>query len=336
MERRDSFMTRCLLRACVGAVMLSALAVSVNAEPPEMEILPMPHEDGVTCPYLRQQSLDRHAVQFADPDIGHDVLDNLARLKEADELLELAEVLANDGCLDEAMACCERAEELCPGSPCAERAADTKLELALGIVRPASGKEETAEPAQDAESSDFEDIDQGGAEMVNGLMKACHLFMSQGMHHQAAELARQAFVLDPERVQADPLIYKMHLLAVTPPSSGASEEAEPPTCPYCGNSGKPIRAIVAEPKESKRQSTTLLVPPLPKVDSEVVPALERVLTAEEASESGWGLPPVEIGSDAEGGLRLSGECSVGGGVYHLRYRHGCLAIWKTTDASQKP
>ena len=261
------------------------------------EKLPMPQEDtttkdGVTCPYLRQKMLDHHASQFADPEIGRDVLDNLARLKEADQLLELAEVLANDGCIDEAMACCERAEELCPGSPSAARAADTKLELSLGMVRPTSESEEAAEPKTETQTYPWSTTEPGREEMVCGLMRACHLLMSQGMHHQAAELARQAFALDPQRVQADPLIYKMHLLAASPPSE-TNEAPEPPVCPYCGKTGKPIRAIVAEPKKSKTKTTKLCVPPLPKVDYELVPALDRILTEdakpnagkEEASES---------------------------------------------------
>lgn len=406
-------MSRRFLRAFVGAAFLgaSAMPAGIIAKPPDLpengtiivtpqvvpadavppqsseseqeddksttgkpvEALPMPSEDGVTCPFLLQQVLDRHAAQVADPQIGHDVLDNLARLKEADELLELAEVLANDGCIDEAMACCERAEELCPGSPCAERAADTKLELALGIVRPSSESEEAAEPTTETPvcpcshgpsiwrevfhamglplKSEPSTTEPGREEMVCGLMRACHLFMSQGMHHRAAELARQAFALDPQRVQADPLIYKMHLLAASPLSE-TNEAPDPPTCPYCGNVGKPIRAIVAEPTQNKTKTTTLCVPPLPKVDYELVPALDRILTGEakpnvgveEASENTT-TPngedaitkmiqevPLDVGTNPDGSLRLSGDCSLGGNVYHLRYTHGCLAIWRTTNA----
>ena len=62
--------------------------------------------------------------------------------------------------------------------------------------------------------------------MVCGLMKACHLLMSQGMQHQAAELARQAYALDPQRVMADPLIYKMHLLAESLETPVGSERRE--------------------------------------------------------------------------------------------------------------
>lgn len=377
-----------------------------------VEVLPMPHEDGVTCPYLRQQMLDRHAVHAADAEVGHDVLDNLARLKQAEELLDLAAKLANKGCLDEAKDCCERAARLCPGSPSAERAADTKRTLALGIVPPSRGGEEAAETPEESSSdwrlfwrqmfetmglplkddagvtdlkqleAEWERIwftdmpskmtperlhggimpgdpeskktEPGREEMVCGLMKACHLLVSQGMHHQAAEMARQAFALDPELVQADPLIYKMHLLAASPPS-GASEESEPPTCPYCGNSGKPIRDILAEPKKSASKSAALLVPPLPKVDAEVVPALERVLAeeakpsegAEEASEDIarkrlkktvrelLSSSPFDWEMSAENGPRLSVDFALGDHTYHLRCYPVGLTVWDTTDAARK-
>lgn len=324
---------------------------------PTIEVLPMPREDSdVTCPYLRQQMIDRHTCQMADPEIGRDVLANLEYLREADDLVELATKLAREGFFAEAMACCDRAAKLCPGSPCAERAAETLHKLARGIVSPAADTEESAEP-QAADDHNFSE--QPGIEpMVCGLMKACHLLMSQGMQHQAAELARQAYALDPQRVLADPLVYKMHLLAEAATMlAGSSEESEPPTCPYCPNTGKPIREIVPENKtKSEDGPATLLVPPLPPVDYEVVPALENELTesakpaagAEEASEthmisleemrenirSGWGFPPLDVGTNADGGVRLSAECSLGDSVYHLRYTHGSLAIWKSTDASK--
>jgi hypothetical protein len=364
--------------------------------PPTIEMLPMPHEDSdITCPYLRQQMIDKHACQIADPEIGRDVLANLECLREADDLLELAKKLACDGFFAEAMVCCDRAAKLCPGSPCAQRAADTLHDLARGIVPSTTDTEESAEPQPDEPTGpcsqcdlfwlqlfvsiglsqtwsggmtlpnpnymrDSADLEPGLEPMVCGLMKACHLLMSQGMQHQAAELARQAYALDPQRVMADPLIYKMHLLAEspTPTPADSSEEREPPTCPYCPSIGKPIREIVPEKKKkSKDGPTTLLVPPLPPIDYEVVPVLDDMLTesateeqpstgAEEASEAespaGWqdliemllGEVPFDAGMDADGSLRLSCECAVGDNVYHVRYGHGALAIWKTTDAGK--
>ncbi len=381
-------MTRRSLCASCGAALVGLLAVSAGiAQPPQkseprtiaVEILPMPHEKGVTCPYLRERMVERRAGQSTDGR-SYDVLDNLECLKEANELLELAEVLANEGDVEEALECCDRAAQLCPGSPTADRAVDTKAELALGIVRPVCGSEETAEaeeqeidwwnslwldlfeqmglPLKQHEApegrSSTEELPQaeaetGKREMVLGLMKACHLLMSQGMRHEAAELARQAFALDPEFVQADPLIYKMHLLAASP-SSDTSEASEPPTCPYCGSVGQPIRGIVAKPE----QETTQLVPHLPDVDVDVVPALELVLTeeaqptagAEEVSEAA--VDPnletlrkmventIDAATNADGSLRLSVDCSLGGSIFHLRYTHGGLSFWKSPDSSAAP
>lgn len=276
-----------------------------------IEVLPMPHEDtDVTCPYLRQQMTDRHACQLADPEMGRDVLDNLKRLEEADNLLELAKELARAGFLDEAMQFCDRAARLCPGSPCADRATDTMLELALASLLSSHDSEEAAEAQPDEPV--HEASEPGIEPMVCGLMKACHLLMNQGMHHLAAELARQAYALDPQRVQSDPLIYKMHLLAESPAArpAGASEESEPPTCPYCPSTGKPIRAIVPDKKKSADDGTSLIMPPL----------IESM--------------PFEIAANAEGDFRLNADCPLGGNVYHLRYTQGSLKIWKTVDASQ--
>jgi hypothetical protein len=50
-------------------------------------------------------------------------------------------------------------------------------------------------------------------EQVRGLMKACHLALAEGRHDKAADLARQAHALDPQTVEADPVVYKLHLLA---------------------------------------------------------------------------------------------------------------------------
>lgn len=279
---------------------------------PNIEILPMPHEEAdITCPYLRQQTINRHACQIADPEIGRDVLANLESLKEADNLVELAKEMARYGFLTEAMMCCDLAATKCPGSRCAERAIDTLSELASGSIPPTTDAEESAEPQPDEPTEPpSPDAEPGVEPMVFDLMKACHLLMSQGMQHQAAELARQAFALDPQRVMADPLVYKMHLLAESPPTpAGASEESEPPTCPYCPSIGKPIREILPEKTKSKDGPTTFLVPSLPPIDYEVVPALD-------------------------GELLLSADCSLGDNVYHLRYKHGSLSVWTTTDASK--
>jgi hypothetical protein len=285
---------------------------SENETPaPVIEVLPMPYEEPeVTCPYLRQKRNDNRTSRMAQPEIGRDVVENLKRLQEADKLLELAKELARDGYMDEAMECCDRAADLCPGSPCAARAVAARVELARGPTTP-SGKSEVAAEPQEHDSVD-EGSEPGVEPMVSGLMKACHLLMNQGMQHQAAELARQAYALDPHRVMADPLIYKMHLLAESRAAqpSGASEECEPPTCPYCPKSGKPIREIVPPKKRRNTGDNSVILPPF----------VETI--------------PFEIATNAEGEMRLNADYLLGGNVYHVRYKHGCLKIWTTADDGQ--
>ncbi len=175
---------------------------------PAIEVLPMPHEVAdVTCPYLRQKMMDRQTCQIADPDMGRDVIENLNRLKRADKLLDRAKELARAGYIDKAIECCAHAAELCPGSPCAKRAADTLINLALGFDMPSDASEEASEPQPNSE-------------------------------------------------------------------------------------------IVPEKKS-------------PPIDYEF-----------------------EVGSNADGGWRMCADCSLGGNVYHLRYKHGCLSIWRTPDSGK--
>jgi|GEM_PF-2948943 len=136
--------------ALLGALVLPAHAIAKPPDLPEdgrFELLPMPQEaPDITCPYLRQQKSDRYTWPPTGPKTGGDVLDNLQRLQQAAHLLEMAKELARAGFVVEAMECCVRASELCPGSPCAERAANTLIELAFGIAAPLNGGEEAAEP----------------------------------------------------------------------------------------------------------------------------------------------------------------------------------------------
>ncbi len=53
--------------------------------------------------------------------------------------------------------------------------------------------------------------------MVDGLMKACYLSLAIGRYGHAVDLARQAYALDPERVESDPVVSRLHLLATDHP-----------------------------------------------------------------------------------------------------------------------
>jgi hypothetical protein len=67
----------------------------------------------------------------------------------------------------------------------------------------------------------------GVEEQVTGLMKACHLALKCANHRKAVQLAREAHALDGERVAADPVVYKMHLLALKMNKSDCG-------CGHCG------------------------------------------------------------------------------------------------------
>jgi hypothetical protein len=164
----------------------------------------------------------------------------------------------------------------------------------------------------------------GTHEQVEGLMKACRLAAEAGRHVRAAELARQAFALDAERVQADPLVYKMHLLARKRdkgkarhcrPDRGA-EECEP-TCPRTESGPEPM---------------------LPPVDAGVVGALEQIL---EESEARPEEAPPHAGVSLHGcyfdvdcswtGLRMRGEVPLRGSLYHLQFWNGAVSGWVTPN-----
>jgi hypothetical protein len=201
----------------------------------------------------------------------------------------------------------------------------------------------------------------GVAEQVAGLMKACRLAAEAGDTGRAADLARQAYALDPECVIADPLVYKMHLLAADTQKDAQCPAAQCQPrggleCPHCPNDPKGMTEE-AEPPE-------MLRPTLPPVDPDVVNALDamlhecRVLPAKpeanyplcESEEHAAGPPPAEDGGlmDAlpglhgqmefgidllDAGVRVSCDVRCAGKVFHVVYREGGFSFWTTHDAS---
>src|SRR5262249_48829188 len=67
---------------------------------------------------------------------------------------------------------------------------------------------------------------------AQGLLKACYLALAEGRHRKAADLARQAHALAPELVEADPIVYKLHLLrgSATAPANEPTPAAKDHTC----------------------------------------------------------------------------------------------------------
>jgi hypothetical protein len=201
----------------------------------------------------------------------------------------------------------------------------------------------------------------GVAEQVAGLMKACRLAAESGETGRAADLARQAYALDPERVTADPLVYKMHLLTADT-QKGAECPAAP--CQPRGDLECPRWTNPPEGRTEEAEPPVMLRPMLPPVDPDVVNALDamlhecRVVPVRpeanyplcESEEHAASQPPVEDGGLMDvlpglhgqmefgvdlldAGVRVSCDVRCAGQVFHLVYREGGFAFWTTHDAS---
>jgi hypothetical protein len=204
---------------------------------------------------------DRQLHGTVDASATHSVLENLDRLIEAGEMLEKAKAHAKAGRVIKALKCVARVCELAPGSTVAQGCDEVIIEVTHALAyskvkKDRPGSEEAGEgccgcaflmkmnqmgmcwfaffgekceamakakmakkcPCNAACSKMGKEV------MVDGLMKAAHLAMGAGYTDKARELVKQAHALDPKRVEADPLVYKMHLL---PKKAGGEEHTEP-------------------------------------------------------------------------------------------------------------
>jgi hypothetical protein len=146
----------------------------------------------------------------------------------------------------------------------------------------------------------------GVREQVEGLMQACRLAAEAGRHAKAAELARQAYALDAERVLADPLVYKMHLLALKR-DKGKARHCEPGQCEECE-------------------------PACPCSGSCPTPTHEPALKSSDGTtpHSGVSLHGRHFDVDCSWtGLRMRGQVPLGGSLYTVQFWNGALSGWAT-------
>ncbi len=213
----------------------------------------------------------------------------------------------------------------------------------------------------------------GIAEQVNGLMKACYLAIGEGRFEKAADLARQAYALDPARVEGDPLIYKLHLFAEQSIQSAPAKCSCPESqCP-CPKSQCPKCCPAQKPTPACEDPGLAPMPALPDVSSELPFELDEILTgkdplAEEAcEEQGWksyfslimdpkthGVsltqaahflhecfqpPPVTERSMTFGlgldGVGVWGMVPLAGVNYTLFFRDGVFLVWMTPEVKAK-
>jgi hypothetical protein len=201
----------------------------------------------------------------------------------------------------------------------------------------------------------------GVEEQVTGLMKACYLAMEEGRIDKAADLAREAHALDPARVEGDPLVYKMHLLAQK--CAGACHGASCPRNP-CRPADKNLDPATCDAPDQPVR------PDLPAVDEKTVPALDDVLTgkdeASKAEEPGefkllvgldlecfgvsWeqakGLlagkfdldapekTSVVLGVSPLGEITFQGSLPWKGSCWSFVYRGGAFLLWRTPEKAE--
>jgi hypothetical protein len=98
--------------------------------------------------------------------------------------------------------------------------------------------------------------------LVDGLMKACRLAIADGRYVKAAELARQAYAVDPERVESEPMVIKLDLLEGCRPR---------PVAPK-------VQVLTGAEEESEKgaDGETKLTPHLPGTFADVVGAMEAI------------------------------------------------------------
>ena len=163
----------------------------------------------------------------------------------------------------------------------------------------------------------------GVDEQVTGLLKACHLALGCGRYTKAIQLAREAHALDAERVGADPVVYKMHLLSLK-----TNRCCDDPDC--CGNQGCCCgvdcpcgpdcpcgqdcccpslagvkgcvvvgRIVHTLPLGAPHVCVEMIRPALPPVDAGIVGAMQKLLEeAEQARAKAQALEVVEEESEA--------------------------------------
>jgi hypothetical protein len=266
--------------------------------PPEPEPEPireMPHPkrecekpDEFECPWMRCAPCDRQLAGMADLDLSRSVAANLAKLIEAEELYHKACELARHGRYADALKCMDKARALCPPS----RFEEMSAELGSCMVRRVLFGHADAEA--DAEEQEFlpgpcppywDDDDcgwfsgrpqapccgmrcgpvPGVAQQVTGLMKACRLALGCGEYAKAQQLAREAHALDAERVAADPVVCKVHLLALKRDKGcRCCEDCDPNDC-------------CCRPKQAAKCVQVQMLPPLPPIDPTIGVQLEKLI-----------------------------------------------------------
>jgi hypothetical protein len=283
--------------AAVPAPLVGPLLLGVH---PLLPAAPAADGPALTCPYLRQRPQPPAPAMSRAPEVA-EVLDNLQRLEQAEDLYAIATALLREGHAWEAVICCEVVCQLAPGSRCAQEA-NRLVADALVSYAGSSGA------AEEQESTGTEP---GVAEQVAGLLKACRLAVGAGDRRHAGELARQVHALAPARALADPVVRGLLRQRTKPAASGTPMKPDRDSCPYCPGPQGPM--MLRSPQAGPTDGRDMVV----------------------RCSSSCG--EMELGLEYPGaGIHLGCDLRCGPRVYHILFAHGTLAAWTSADTSALP
>jgi hypothetical protein len=181
---------------------------------------------------------------------------------------------------------------------------------------------------------------------VEEMMRKYQLLMYAGCYGEAAALAKQAYRLDPKAVAADPLVYKMQLLAapakpaalrpcLPPVDPGvvlvldkmlAEEEVRPALCVVVEEASLPVLAVRAVAKPFHAAGACAVACGKdggPDVPEDLLGEFLRAVTG--------GHGTLEIGLGLDGSLCGFTQLRPGGAVWHLRCGAAGLTVWSVPD-----
>jgi tetratricopeptide (TPR) repeat protein len=169
-----------------------------------------PQDEGFTCPYLKAKAAA--GTLPAPPDAlgeGESVLDNLAKLEEAEDTYRQAEYLRRHGHAAEACAAYEKVRELAPGSRYDEMAARELEAVRAETKKPAADAGEEQEPqpkpkthGRKGKPRTPKTASDRTSRKVSLLLELCQQFYKEGKYQEAEIVARAACQLAPDSVDA--------------------------------------------------------------------------------------------------------------------------------------
>lgn len=276
---------------------------------------------------------DQHALRQC-PVVCPTVLENLKRLVEAGEELESARKHAEAGNLAAALERIDAIRKLVPGTSIEKDCEAVVLQLSAKWNIKLDGMGECccgcpyyakfvstarcwmSQAHTWAKKVDWTAAQDGKAVMVEGLLKAAHLALGEGRMDKAAELVRQAYALNPKRVEADPLAYKMGLLEGR---TGGGEEASEP--------------LPAHPRQLPKmtQKVSLKV----SAHSQVKNVIEYLASVQFRLDSppkhANGIMMFGLMANGRPSLMMHARCPTTGATWHICLGGMVPVVWVTTN-----